>query len=102
MRVSQLFNTLLFTQQQQEEEEQEVMNTKVLQLEDSSGGVADLIVLESLVDEDSLVFTWESSLMMSAFIFSNRDMFHDKRVLEIGAGNVDYRVSKNSLTLTCC
>ena len=64
-----------------------MINTKVFCLESSDGTSLQLGIIETFKDEDSLLFTWESSLMMSAYIMSNKELFANTNILEIGAGD---------------
>jgi len=63
-----------------------MINSKVFRLESSDGTNMQLGIIEQFKNEHSLLFTWESSLMMTAYIMSKRSLFSNTSILEIGAG----------------
>lgn len=63
-----------------------MINAKIFRMECSDGSKLDLSVVEDLRNEGALLFVWESSLFLAAYIFSHKSLFHQKKVLEIGAG----------------
>lgn len=62
-----------------------MINTKVFRLESSDGTSVQIGVIENL-NADSLLFTWESSLMLAAYVMNHKHVFANTSVLEIGAG----------------
>lgn len=72
-----------------------MLNTKIFTLESSDGSDINIGIIEKLRDEHTLLFTWESSQMMSAYILNNKQLFANSSVLEIGAGNDFYCSSFN-------
>ena len=60
--------------------------TKVFRLESSDETSVQVGVIEN-IQADSLLFTWDSSLLLSAYIVSNKHLFDNASILEIGAGS---------------
>lgn len=63
-----------------------MLNAKMFRLESSDGTTLQLGIVEKFKDEHSLLFTWESSLMLTAYILNRRELFSNSSILEIGAG----------------
>jgi hypothetical protein len=79
---------LFFVIQMKMSKEGRMINTKVFRLESSDRTQVQVGIIEQFKNEDSLLFTWESSLMMSAYIMNHKHLFANAHILEIGAGNI--------------